>query len=124
MATKPVREAALVTWAEEGTRWWGVRIWREWSVSGALSHMEECVLLLRAETEADASAAAWTAACRSDSDFLNSDGETVTIRTTSVDHVYDMKLSRLRSGAEVFSLLFEVAPDGGIDAGPAEENEA
>jgi hypothetical protein len=104
-----------VAWVDAGSRWWGVKVWKTWSINDERSHVEEAVYLVRAESEDKAAEAGWASAVRADDDFTNEHGETVTIRASHVDHVYDLHVARLRSGGEVFSLLYELDDEGAIN---------
>ena len=104
-------------WTESGPRWFGVKFWKTWAVDGEIGHVEETIYIVRANDAAQAEASGWRAARRDDDDFLNEDGEPVQIRVRKLDHVWDMRESRIRSGNEVFGELFELDDDGGVALG-------
>ena len=104
-----------MAWTESGPRWFGVKFWKTWAVGGEVGHVEEAIYAIRAEDAAEAEAAGWRAARRDDNDFVNEEGQSVQIRVAKLDCVWDMKKTRLRSGAEVLGQLFELDDDGSID---------
>jgi hypothetical protein len=73
------------------------------------------VYLVRAGDAEEAEMKGRGSALRDDSLYLNDEGKPATVTLVRVDHVHDLLMNRLRSGAEVFSLLYETDDDGGID---------
>ncbi len=103
------------TWAESGPRWFGVKVWKTWLVAGTDAYVEESIYVVRAPDSASAQHQAGQAARRDAIGYLNEEGEAVDIHVSRISTAYDMKTTRLTSGLEVFSQLFEVSDDGVID---------
>jgi hypothetical protein len=118
-----VREVVMA-WVESGRCWFGVRVWKTWAVQEQVGHLEEAIYLVKASAEQEAREFALRAASRDESDFLNELNEPVKVRVYKVGHVYDLHKARLNSGAEAFSLLYELDEEGDFDFGfPFEDGE-
>ena len=109
-------------WADDGVRWFGVKVWKTWRVQGSLlEHVEESIHAVRASSEEDAREKALASARRDDSHFRNEDDEEVTIALSHIDHIFDTHETRMTSGTEIFSRVYELDDEGVIDGGWPQE---
>ncbi|MGI8684888.1 MAG: hypothetical protein ACR2MO_07350 [Acidimicrobiales bacterium] len=98
-------------------RFFGVRVWRTWTVDGDDRCYEEVVLVVRATSADEAGARATELALASDVDVVNDAGELCHVRTVNVDYVYDNHQPTLvdQYGSEFFGNLYSVNPDGSVE---------
>ncbi|HET7488219.1 MAG TPA: hypothetical protein VFJ85_09840 [Acidimicrobiales bacterium] len=102
---------------EDEERWFGVKVWRTWTVGDEDRFVEEVILVVQAHGAEEARTRATDIALRNDVDEVNDNGETVHVRTVNVDYVFDTHSSTLvsRAADEVFGQLFELNPNGTVE---------
>lgn len=98
-------------------RWFGVKVWRTWSIADEARFFEEVVLAVRATSGEEASEKAIGLALEADCNTVNDKGEEFLVRVVNVDCVFEGHSQQLvyQTDQEVFGQLYTMNPDDTVE---------